>query len=71
MHVNGDEGVKRVIEYALEIGFSHSISRGGHLRFTKPGRRTVFFSKTPGDRRAYKNGITKLRNADRRLGDAG
>lgn len=51
---------KRVIQVAWE-----QYTRGSHLKFTRPGVQAVFFSGTPGDHRAYQNGVAKLRRADR------
>lgn len=53
----------RVIDYARELGFSVALSRGGHLRFVRPGSPIVFFSSTPGDRRSLQNARAKLRRA--------
>lgn len=53
----------RVVEYAEELGFSVVRSRGGHLRFVRPGSPIVFFSATPGDVRALQNARAKLRRA--------
>lgn len=65
MRVKGNDGTQRVVEFALSLGFKPTWTRNGHLKFSKPERKTVFFSGTPGDHRAYKNGISKLRNAER------
>lgn len=62
---NGSEAVRRVIEYAAGRGFEPSRTKGGHLKFTKPGRKPVFFSCTPGDRRAPLNAMSNLRKSER------
>lgn len=63
MRVSGD--VKRVIGEAEKLGFAVERAGNGHCKFTKPGVRAVFFSGTPGDHRAIKNGVAKLRRACR------
>lgn len=63
------EIASRVIDYAAQLGFSASMSKSGHLRFTRPDTRTVFFSCTPGDHRAYQNALSKLRRACAGVGD--
>lgn len=57
--------VNQVIEFAKSLGFVPEFTSSGHLKFTRPGAPTVFFSGTPGDHRAYHNGLAKLRRADR------
>lgn len=54
---------KRVISFAEELGFTATLAKNGHLRFSREDTRTVFFSGTPGDHRAYQNALTKLRHA--------
>lgn len=63
MRVSGE--VKRVIAEAEKLGFAVAHANNGHCKFTKAGIPAVFFSGTPGDRRAIKNGIAKLRRACR------
>nr|WP_079227320.1 hypothetical protein [Pseudomonas putida] len=53
-----------VIGYAKNHGWSISITRGGHLRLTKPGRPTVHTSRTPSDHRAVRNAVAQLSRAD-------
>lgn len=55
----------QVIEFAKSLGFVPEFTNGGHLKFSRPGAPTVFFSGTPGDHRAYQNGLAKLRRAAR------
>lgn len=62
-----DENTKRVVDLALLLGFTVSRTRNDHFKFLKPGCRPVFFSSTPGDHRACKNGQAKLRRAVRGL----
>ena len=50
---------------AEKLGFAVERASNGHCKFTKPGVRAVFFSGTPGDHRAIKNGVAKLRRACR------
>jgi hypothetical protein len=58
-----DEGVVKVINYAEKLGYKTCRTTRNHLKFVKPGKPPVFFSGTPGDHRAWKNGISKLRRA--------
>src|SRR5690606_11515837 len=59
------KGVWELLIYAADHGWQISLTHGGHLRFTKPGRGPVFTSSTPSDHRAYLNALTMLRRADR------
>lgn len=63
--MSAKDGVRRVEIVARGLGFEVSRTKGGHLRFDKPGVGAVYFSSTPGDRRAILNGIAKLRRAVR------
>ena len=54
----------KVLEQAGELGFEPQLTRGGHLKFSKPGRKPVFASRTPSDHRAAKNAISDLRKSD-------
>lgn len=60
-----NEIARRVISFARSLGFAVEETNNGHLKFTREGALTVFFSGTPGDQRAYQNGVAKLRRADR------
>lgn len=59
--------LKLVLREAEKLGFTTSKAgkRNVHLKFEKPGCPAVFFSATPSDHRAIKNGIAKLRRAAR------
>lgn len=59
------EDVKRVVAFAVTIGFEPEWTNGGHLKFSKPERKPVFFSGSPGDPRAYKNAISNLKKSER------
>jgi hypothetical protein len=59
------KGVWELLIYAADHGWQISLTRGGHLRLTKPGRGPVFTSSTPSDHRAYLNALAMLRRADR------
>lgn len=56
---------RRVIEFASGVGFTAEITNGGHLKFVKQGHKPVFFSATPGDRRAPLNAISNIRKSER------
>lgn len=58
----------RVVQYAEQLGFEVSRSKR-HLKFTRPGTRTVYFSRTPSDFRACLNAEAKLRRAVAGVGD--
>lgn len=55
--------IRPAMEYARELGYRASRTSGGHLRFSKPGRRTVFSSSTPSDWRTARNVISQLRKS--------
>jgi len=55
--------LQHLIDEAEQEGWTVSKTNGNHLRFTRPGRRTVFGSATPGDHRAIANIRGKLRRA--------
>lgn len=57
------DGSRRVAEFAIEHGCTVSEASNMHLKITRDGMRTVFFSRTPSDHRAWRNGITKIRQA--------
>jgi hypothetical protein len=52
-----------VVRYAEELGFKASRTGGGHLKFSRPGYRSVFASYTPSDWRSVKNIKSELRRA--------
>lgn len=61
---------RRVVEYARKLGFSVTRTKR-HLKFTRPGSRTVFFSRTPSDLRACRNVKSELRRAVAGIADRG
>ncbi|WP_051424516.1 type II toxin-antitoxin system HicA family toxin [Pseudomonas sp. URMO17WK12:I4] len=56
--------------YAANNGWTARRTRGGHVRFQKPGRPLIHTSSTPSDWRAYRNALAMLVRADR-AGEAG
>jgi len=50
--------------YAQVNGWDVARTKGGHLRFTKPGRPIVHTSSTPSDWRAVRNALAMLARAD-------
>lgn len=60
-----NEAVQRVVAFAAALGFDACRTKGGHIKFSKPGCRSVFFSSTPGDKRAPLNAMAALRKVDR------
>lgn len=59
------EDVKRLVSFAEAAGWMVAKTRNLHLMFSKQGRRAVFFSGTPGDRRAWLNARSQLIQADK------
>jgi len=59
------EDVKRLVSFAEAAGWVVAQTRNLHLMFSKAGRRAVFFSGTPGDRRAWLNARAQLIQADK------
>lgn len=59
------DAMARVVAFAEEMGFRALRTPGGHLKFVKEGHRPVFFSSTPGDRRAPLNAISNIRKSVR------
>ncbi len=57
----------QLMAYALQHGWQVLRTRGGHLRFRKPGCAPIFTSSTPSDWRAYKNALAMLVRADREV----
>jgi hypothetical protein len=50
----------------LPPGWRASLTRGGHIRLSKPGRRAVFTASTPGDWRSWRNALAAVRREERR-----
>lgn len=58
------EATRRVMDHAEQLGWTWSRTARGHLKFVKAGCQPVFFGGTPGDRRAWRNGICNLNKAN-------
>lgn len=58
------DGVVKVLDHAEKLGWTYEKTPGGHYKMTKQGCPCVFFSATPSDSRAWRNGIAKLNRAD-------
>ncbi|OLU22503.1 hypothetical protein BVH03_25120 [Pseudomonas sp. PA15(2017)] len=56
-----------LLVYAHNNGWQACRTRGGHVRFQKPGRPPVFTSSTPSDWRAYRNALAMLVRADKAI----
>ncbi len=61
----GRERLRALIEFALGEGWRVKRTRGGHLKFTKPGCAAIYTSSTASDHRASLNARAQLRRADR------
>ena len=61
--------LKRVARYAVTHGWNVERTRGGHVRFIKPGCPPVFTGFSPSDARAEKNVLARLRRVQRHEGD--
>ncbi|CAO1665239.1 MULTISPECIES: type II toxin-antitoxin system HicA family toxin [unclassified Salinicola] len=61
--------LKRVARYAVTHGWNVERTRGGHVRFIKPGCPPVFTGFSPSDARAEKNVLARLRREQRHEGD--
>ena len=59
------ELTKRLLAYALELGFEAALTKKSHIKFTKQGRKPVYTSGTPSDPRALKNAESNLRKSER------
>lgn len=55
--------LRKHIRWAEENGWSVSRTKKNHLKFTRDGVPSVFFSGTPSDRRSIKNHKSQLRRA--------
>ncbi|MGQ7245167.1 type II toxin-antitoxin system HicA family toxin [Salinicola sp. V024] len=61
--------LKRVVRYAVTHGWIVERTRGGHVRFIKPGCPPVFTGFSPSDARAEKNVLARLRRMERQEED--
>ncbi|KES20026.1 MULTISPECIES: hypothetical protein [Pseudomonas] len=58
------EGLKRLVITAEQLGWSASRTAGGHVKFSKPGRLPIFTSFTASDCHSALNALARLRRAD-------
>lgn len=61
------ESLRQLVEFAEANGWTVSRTRGGHIRFTKPGLGSIFTSSTASDYRTGLNAKARLRRAERAL----
>lgn len=59
------QDIRQLVEEAEALGFTMTKTRGGHLRFDRPGCQPVFSASTPGDRRTANNTLSQLRRSAR------
>ncbi|MFC4253045.1 type II toxin-antitoxin system HicA family toxin [Sinimarinibacterium flocculans] len=62
----GHKRLLPLIEFALCDGCKVSRTRGGHLKFAKPGLPPIFTSSTASDHHASLNAKAQLRRAGRK-----
>jgi len=58
------EGLKRLVRAAEQLGWSASRTAGGHVKFSKPGRLPIFTSFTASDCHSAHNALARIRRAD-------
>jgi hypothetical protein len=63
MRRKGKHGVDRMVQTAEELGYTVSLTKKGHFRFSKPGSATVYGPGTPSDFRSVKNTVAQLKRA--------
>ncbi|RMT95119.1 hypothetical protein ALP39_200459 [Pseudomonas marginalis pv. marginalis] len=63
----GDENLRQLVVFAEANGWTVSRTRGGHIRFTKPGLGSIHTSSTSSDYRAGLNAKARLRRAERAM----
>ena len=56
---------KRLLSYAEQLGFEAQFTKKSHIKFTKPGRRSVYTSGSPSDHRTLLNAESNLRKSER------
>jgi hypothetical protein len=61
------ENLRQLVDFAKANGWTVSRTRGGHIRFTKPGLGSIYTSSTPSDYRAELNAKAQLRRAERAM----
>lgn len=61
----GHKRLRALIDFALGEGWHVVRTPGGHLKFTKPGRASIYTSSTASDHRAGLNARAQLRRAER------
>lgn len=60
-----------LLSYAQQHGWKAEKTRGGHLRFSKPGRPLIHTGSTPSDWRSAKNALARLVRADHNASQQG
>ncbi|TFW43111.1 type II toxin-antitoxin system HicA family toxin [Pseudomonas fluorescens] len=63
----GGENLRQLVVFAEANGWMVSRTRGGHIRFTKPGLGSIYTSSTASDYRAGLNAKARLRRAERAM----
>jgi predicted RNA binding protein YcfA (HicA-like mRNA interferase family) len=59
--------IRELLTLADELGWELSYTRGGHLAFTKKGKRPVFASSTPSDWRTTRNLTAQLVRSEQEI----
>lgn len=59
----GHKRLRPLIEYALSEGWEVTRTRGGHLKFVKPGMPPIYTSSTTSDQRSVLNARARISRA--------
>lgn len=60
----------QLIRWAEDRGWSATLTKGGHVKLTKPGHDTVTVAGTPSDHRAMLNEKARIKRAERKVEEA-
>ena len=56
-----NNGMRELVEFAMQLGYAVERSKSGHIKFTQPGISPTFTSSTPSDCRAWLNCKARLK----------
>ncbi|AMB86051.1 cobyrinic acid a,c-diamide synthase [Pseudomonas agarici] len=63
--LHASKNLQRLVAFAIAHGWSVTRTPGGHIKFTKIGRGSIFTSSTASDYRSGPKATARLRRADR------